>query len=63
MTLRHVVYNSQWGGRPRPRRTPWSGYDAAFHAQPYTKREADAGVGRGPGGPPHNSVEAECRIP
>ncbi len=37
----------KWGGRPRPRRTPWSGCFVA------TKPEADEGVGRGPGGPPH----------
>jgi hypothetical protein len=35
----------KWGGRPRPRRTPWSGSCIA--------RKADEGVGRGPGGPPY----------
>jgi hypothetical protein len=32
-----------WGGRPRPRRTPWSGLSNTQDA------EADGGVGRGPG--------------
>src|SRR5665213_747905 len=45
-------HSSQWGGRPRPRRTPWSGPDDTL------KTEADEGVARGlcdeqPGGPPH----------
>jgi hypothetical protein len=41
--------HSQWGGRPRPRRTPWS--DSANAPE----TEADEGFGRGPGGPPHIS--------
>ena len=50
--MRHIsvlesAIDPQWGGRPRPRRTPWSGY-----AKPQ-ETEADEGVGRGPGGPPH----------
>src|SRR6202453_1205910 len=36
-----------WGGRPRPRRTPWSG------CAKRRETEADEGVGRGPGGPPY----------
>jgi hypothetical protein len=39
--------HSQGGGRPRPRRTPWSGSAITHEA------EADGGVGRGPGGPPY----------
>src|SRR5438105_2334422 len=38
---------AQWGGRPRPRRTPWSGPAVT------RETEADVGVSRGPGGPPH----------
>jgi hypothetical protein len=34
------------GGRPRPRRTPGSG------PVRQAKKQADEGVGRGPGGPP-----------
>jgi hypothetical protein len=41
------VHEVTWGGRPRPRRTPWSGSRIA------QETEADGGVGRGPGGPPH----------
>ena len=37
---------SLWGGRPRPRRTPWSGSAITPEA------EAGEGVDRGPGGPP-----------
>ena len=36
-----------WGGRPRPRRTPWS----CSSSEVETK--VDEGVDRGPGGPPH----------
>jgi hypothetical protein len=39
-------FGSYVGRTPRPRRTPWSGLLRRF-------READEGVGRGPGGPPH----------
>ncbi len=40
-----ATVDMMWGGRPRPRRPPWSGSSIA--------READGGVGRGPGGPPY----------
>ena len=40
------VKGDQWGGRPRPRRTPWSGCSVA-------PPKADEGVGRRPGGLPH----------
>jgi hypothetical protein len=43
-----------WGGRPRPRRTPWSGSS--------NKTEADGGVGRGPGGPPHLATLAASAV-
>jgi hypothetical protein len=36
-----------WGGRPRPRRTPWSGNSVASRA--------DEGVGCGRGRPPHTT--------
>src|SRR6202451_3331381 len=36
-----------WRGRPRPRRTPWSG------CAKRRETEADEGVGRGPEGPPY----------
>jgi hypothetical protein len=38
---------SRWGGRPSSAPDPGSGSTNAL------KTEADAGVGRGPGGPPH----------
>ena len=42
--VRHIF--QPWGGRPRPRRTPWFGFSEAL------KAEADKGVGRGPGDRP-----------
>src|SRR5580658_7751460 len=44
-----------WGGRPRPRRTP----GPALGWQP----KADEGVGRGPGGPPHISLDSSRPLP
>src|ERR1022692_4540138 len=41
---------AEWGGRPRPRRPPWSG----CRVTPELK--ADVSVGRGPGGPPHSPI-------
>src|SRR5690348_12595165 len=40
-----------WGGPPGPRGTPWSRSVKFLIAS----QKADQGVGRGPGGPPHNS--------
>jgi|HubBroStandDraft_1064217.scaffolds.fasta_scaffold1387795_1 hypothetical protein len=45
-----LVSYGEWGGRPRPRWTPWSGSVYAL------KIWADEGVGRGPGDRPTPSV-------
>src|SRR5688572_14412198 len=51
------ILQNLWGGPPGPRGTPSSRYppNDIRHLQ---RKQADEGVGRGPGGPPHN----QCRL-
>ena len=50
---------ARWGGPPGPRGSPWTRTSrlCLFHQQ------ADEGVGRGPGGPPHCVFRMSDRLP
>jgi hypothetical protein len=50
----HLVFPKLWGGPPGPRGSPWT-RSFANEIRLVQYRQADEGVGCGPGGPPHKN--------
>ena len=48
------ILHNLWGGPPGPRGSPWTRPLLNETSRFRVRQEADEGVGRGPGGPPHN---------
>src|ERR1035438_2007150 len=57
--------DQRWGGPPGPRGSPWTRSSLGASGSCITP-QADGGVGRGPGGPPHrhlsDSDKSEARM-
>ena len=49
-----------WGGRPRPRGSPWTRFRKPINC--VTAKQADGGVGCGPGRPPWRPPHHLCRF-